>query len=317
MIAAPAWALRGAGESARWRALGTGVSVVVTDPVCLMVARAVVESELAEIDLAASRFRADSELTRVNRAGGRWVSVSALFLDVLCAALRGARLTDGDVDPTIGRALSLIGHDRDFGEFASGPAPPGVVVVETSGWRSVVVDWDGGRVRVPRGVQLDFGAAAKALAADRAAQSVAKAVDAGVLVNLGGDIAVAGRPPAAGWPLRVTDDHAASFDAPGQTVSITSGGVATSTTTVRRWTGAKGPVHHIVDPATGHPAAEVWRTVSVAAGSCVDANTASTAAIVRGDGAPEWLEATGLPARLVTPEGRVLRVGGWPAEALS
>ena len=83
---------------------------------------------------------------------------------------------------------------------------------------------------------------------------------------------------------------------------------------MRRWSTSDGAAHHIVDPATGDSAAEVWRTVSVAAGSCVDANVASTAAIVRGESAPDWLGALGLPSRLVGPEGRVVRVGGWPEE---
>jgi thiamine biosynthesis lipoprotein len=110
----------------------------------------------------------------------------------------------------------------------------------------------------------------------------------------------------------VTDDHRAGPQADGQSVTVIGGGVATSSTTVRRWRRAGRPVHHIVDPATGEPAAPVWRTVSVAAASCVDANTASTAAIVRGASAPQWLESLGLPARLVDPSGRIVTVGAWP-----
>ena len=95
-------------------------------------------------------------------------------------------------------------------------------------------------------------------------------------------------------------------------VSLTGGGLATSSTTVRRW--ERGPValHHIVDPATGLPAASCWRTVSVAAATCVDANAAATASIVWGERAPEWLDRHRLPARLVGVDGRVGRVSGWP-----
>jgi thiamine biosynthesis lipoprotein len=135
-----------------------------------------------------------------------------------------------------------------------------------------------------------------------------------VLVNLGGDIAVAGRPPPAGWTVRVADDHQAPADAPGQSLTIHSGGLATSSTTVRRWGRSS---HHIIDPRTGRPAESRWRTVSVAAGNCVDANTASTAAIVKGDDAPAWLGARGMPARLVDRDGGVLTVAGWPEELVA
>jgi thiamine biosynthesis lipoprotein len=298
--------------SSSWRALGTQVSVFVTEAAVLPDVRALGMGELAEIDLACSRFRDDSELARVNRAEGRWLAVSPLFLAALQVALRAARVTDGDVDPTVGRALRLAGYDRDFAELREGRRR--VTFVATPGWRSIEVDERRGAVRVPRGVELDLGATAKALAADRAAGSAAALTQTGVLVNLGGDMAVAGNPPPHGWAVRVTDDHAAGFDAPGQTVSITSGGLATSSTTVRHWTSGSERLHHIFDPRSGRPAAVLWRTVSVAARSCVDANIASTAAIVRGGAAPAWLESAGMPARLIAADGSVLRIGAW-AEA--
>jgi thiamine biosynthesis lipoprotein len=134
-----------------------------------------------------------------------------------------------------------------------------------------------------------------------------------VLVSLGGDIAVAGPSPGDGWQVRVTDDHAAGPEAPGQTVSILSGGLATSSTTVRTWDAGGRRLHHIIDPATGAPARSCWRTVSVAAGSCVDANTASTAAIIRSEAAASWLDDAGLPARLVREDGTATTTAGWPA----
>jgi thiamine biosynthesis lipoprotein len=298
-------------ELTAWRALGTSVSVHVTDPGALSCVQALVMQQLDELDLACSRFRTDSELSLLNRAAGRWVTVSRLFLDTLEVARRAAQVTDGDVDPTIGRALRLAGYDREFAELR-GARVRRLQVAETPGWRSIEVDAARSAVRVPPGVELDLGATAKAFAADRAARSAVAIGGGGVLVNLGGDIAVAGGAPLDGWPVRVTDDHAAGFDAPGQTVSIVSGGLATSSTTVRRWTNAGKLLHHILDPTTGTPAAAVWRTVSVSAAACVDANTASTAAIVRGHDALAWLESVGLPARLVAVDGAVREVGGWP-----
>ncbi|MGI8921780.1 MAG: FAD:protein FMN transferase [Solirubrobacteraceae bacterium] len=305
--------------SVSWRALGTTASLEVTDPLALPAARALLERELEAIDLVASRFRSDSELARVNGAAGRFVPVSALFAEVLAAALRAARVTDGDLDPTVGQALALCGYDRDFAQLAPTveaaewpPRSPQVRVERVAGWRVVELRLDSGRVRIPAGVQLDLGATAKAFAADRAAQAVWDELSVSALVNLGGDLAVAGPAPSGGWPVRVTDDHAAPFSAPGQTVSIQSGGIATSSTTVRRWHAGSRQMHHIIDPATSQPAQEVWRTVSVAAASCVDANTASTAAIVRGEAAPTWLAELGLPARLVWGDGVVVLAGAWP-----
>jgi FAD:protein FMN transferase len=112
----------------------------------------------------------------------------------------------------------------------------------------------------------------------------------------------------------VTDDHRSDASAPGQTVSILSGGLATSSTAVRRWSHDGRNMHHIIDPATGTSAQSRWRTVSVAAATCTDANIATTAALIRGDGAPAWLEQLGLPARLLDWDERVTRVGDWPAE---
>jgi thiamine biosynthesis lipoprotein len=166
-------------------------------------------------------------------------------------------------------------------------------------------------------VELDFGATAKALAADRAARGAASYLGYGVLVNLGGDVAIAGPSPAGGWPVRVTDDQASGFEAPGETIALAGGGLATSSTTVRRWGSGGEDLHHIFDPGTGKPAAAHWRAVSVCAATCVDANTASTAAIVRGADAPAWLAAASLPARLVGAEGGVVRVGGWPDPAFA
>jgi thiamine biosynthesis lipoprotein len=190
-----------------------------------------------------------------------------------------------------------------------------VRAARVAGWQVVELDHDAGTVRVPAGVQLDLGATAKALAADRAAaRALAAGPATGVLVNLGGDIATAGDPPPGGWRVRVADNHRAGPEDAGPELTIASGGLSTSSTTVRRWRRRGRDAHHIVDPRTGAPAAEHWRTVSVTAATCVDANIASTAAIVLGAPAPAWLAGAGLPARLVTASGAVEVTAGWPAD---
>ncbi len=299
--------------SATFPALGTTALVVVDRPAAIDRAEALLRSGLEEIDLACSRFRDDSELSRLNAAAGEVVEVGELLTQALAVALRAAEMSGGDVDPTVGRAMDDIGYDRDF-RLVERRGPSWLVRVEpVPGWRSVLLDPRTRRVRVPRGVALDLGATAKALAADRAAASIAEAIGGGALVGLGGDIAVAGPAPAEGWPIRVVEDHRHP-DAAGQTVAIRGGGLATSSTTVRRWIAGNAEQHHIVDPRRGGPASEVWRTVTVAAPTCVEANIASTAAIVRGHDAARQLERTSLPARLVRADGAVVRVCEWPEE---
>jgi thiamine biosynthesis lipoprotein len=295
--------------SASFPALGTTAGVFITDPSLLAPARRLLEEELAAIDRSCSRFRFDSELRRVNAAAGRPVHVSEQFLEAVEVALRAARVTDGVVDPTVGRALRAVGYDRDFDSISAGRPASGAVV---PGWQTVQVERSDRTVRVAEGVELDLGATAKALAADRAARHIYELLNTGVLVNLGGDVAVAGKSPPGGWRIRVSDDHRKHAAADGETVSICSGGLATSSTTVRRWSAGEREAHHIVDPRLGTSAVVVWRTASVAAATCVDANTASTAAIIRGDEAPSWLDGLRLPSRLVRRDGSVQRVGGWP-----
>jgi thiamine biosynthesis lipoprotein ApbE len=305
----PPTALPSGRRGASWQALGTGIALRVTDARALERAREHVESELAAIDRACSRFRPDSELVRLNASGGQAVRVSALLMEALELALSAAELTGGDVDPTVGRALEMAG--------AYGPpsdAPPRVTLRTRTGWRTLRLDRAAGAARLPRGIHLDLGATAKAWAADRAANAAAAGTGCGVLVGVGGDIACAGKPPPGGWQVHVTDDHRSDAHAPGQTVAILCGGLATSSTTVRRWQHSGRTLHHIFDPRTGMPADTMWRTVSVAASSCAEANIATTATILRGQDAVCWLGELGLPARLVDHGGRTWHVGEWPAE---
>jgi len=228
-------------------------------------------------------------------------------------ALRAARLTDGDVDPTVGAAMSAVGYDRDFEKIEPNGPPLRLTVRKVPGWREVRLD--GQTLTMPAGVQLDLGATAKAWAADRSAARIAAQLGCGVLVSLGGDIAVAGPAPDGGWRIRVQDVTGAPGDPPGgpyALIAIRDGGLATSSTAARRWQRGGDVLHHILDPRTGLPAEPVWRTVSVTAGSCADANAASTAAVIRGHRALGWLTQLGLPARLVDATGAVLTVAGWP-----
>ena len=303
-------------DTAQWSLWSTTARIVVTDPDCLPAARRMVEARLAAVEAACSRFRADSELNAVLRAGPHPVEVSDLLADLVRTALDAARRTDGDVDPTVGAWLDALGYDRDFPELpppgsterqGAAEKPGAVVVHPLPDWRAVRLD--GCQLTVPADVRLDLGATAKAYAADMAAADVAAQLDVGILVSLGGDIATAGPAPHGGWRVLVQDNPGD----PQCTVALPAGSaLATSSTVSRRWSRDGHTLHHILDPRTGRPAVPLWRTATAAAARCVDANTATTAALVRGDGAIEWLSRTGLPARLVGADLRVWTLNDWP-----
>jgi len=306
-------------------ALGTSARVAVWPPYQLARVQGVVDAELALLDRQASRFREDSEISALHRSAGGVHLVSEGLAEAIAVALSAARWTGGLVDPTVGGALESLGYDRDFAAVPqSGDAP--LVLTGVPGWQSVRLD--GRRLSLPAGSRLDLGATAKGLGADRAASAAAAAMaGGGILVSLGGDIAVAGEAPDGGWPVLVADEqepastHPARARPPGpggkrgpvQVVRLTAGALATSSVVSRRWRRGGRTLHHIVDPRTGLPAAGPWRTVSVAAANCAEANAASTAAIIVGDQAPAWLAAQGLPARLAASDGSVRLIGGWPA----
>jgi len=294
---------------AQWPIWSTTARLVVTDPAMLPVAHELVTAQLAAVERAGSRFRADSEVCRLYRAEGRSVRVSALLADLVAAALAAALRSDGDVDPTMGNAMLGLGYDRDLSLL--GTTTPGVGRVALAGpdWRQIRLD--GRLLSVPAGVLLDLGATAKAFAADRCAQLVAGRIGVGVLIGLGGDIATAGAAPDGGWRVLVRDQPG---DPPCVVGLCAGAALATSSTLSRRWRHGRELVHHIVDPRTGQPATPVWRSVSALAQRCVDANMATTAAVVRGHAAPSWLQHLGIPARLLAADRTAITVGGWPDE---
>ncbi|MCI4673934.1 FAD:protein FMN transferase [Candidatus Mycolicibacterium alkanivorans] len=291
---------------AQWSRWSTDMHLLVTRPAALAEARAVVDAELDAVEIAASRFRPDSEICALAAADGARTPVSPVLADLLEAALAAASLTDGDVDPTVGSALIALGYDRDIDQLD--PAHPRVASVSIrSDWS--MVEFDGRSVRLPAGVLLDLGATAKAVAADRGAKLVYERTGSGVLVNLGGDVATVGPTPEGGWRVLVQDTD----DDPASHVVLGDGaGLATSSTCRRRWWRDGDIVHHIIDPRTGQSADPVWRSVSIAASNCLAANTISTAAIIRGRRAPDWVAALGVPARFVDRAGEVRIQGGWP-----
>jgi thiamine biosynthesis lipoprotein len=294
-------------RTAQWPVWGTTARVVVTEPDRLAEARRLVTGYLGAVDRACSRFRDDSEVQQVHRAGGRPVYVSAMLADLVATALAAARRTSGRVDPTVGAAMVRLGYDRDLLSLSATGGRWQLHPQAAPGWQRVKLV--GRELTVPAGVLLDLGATGKAYAADKCAQLVARRCATGVLVSLGGDLATAGPAPEGGWRVLVQDQ-------PGEprcTIALPAGAaLATSSTLSRRWRTGGQMLHHILDPRTCLPARPVWRTVSVAAPGCVEANTLTTAAIVRGASAADWLRSLGRPARLVDADQRVLTLAGWP-----
>ncbi|AGB26806.1 membrane-associated lipoprotein involved in thiamine biosynthesis (plasmid) [Mycobacterium sp. JS623] len=300
----------GAGTATtRWQRWSMSMQIVVTNPDSLAVARREVDAELDTIEVAASRFRPDSEINALAASAGRPTPVSQLLAELLGAAMTAARQTDGDVDPTIGATLIALGYDGDIGAVDDTHRVTASISVPA---RWSMVRLEDRVVTVPPGIRLDLGATAKAVAADRCADRAHRVTDSGVLINLGGDIATAGPEPDGGWRVLVLDDA----EDPAGSVALSSGaGLATSSTIHRRWRRGADLVHHIVDPRTGWSADPVWRTVSVAGQTCLAANTVSTASIIRGWRALDWIRALDIPARLVDSERNVHTLCGWPADA--
>jgi FAD:protein FMN transferase len=289
----------------RFTVWSLSASITVTDSAALSSVAEIVTAVLTEVESACSRFRPDSEICGLVPGRNR---VSPMLADLVGTALDAAEASGGLVDPTVGTVMSELGYDRSF-ELLPPDGTPVSLAHGVPGFRRVHLYGD--RLELPTGLQLDLGATAKARAADLAAQRAASTVAVGVLVELGGDIATAGPGPDGGWQVLVQDSE---DDPAGQVTLLPGWAVATSSTVRRAWRRGGVPLHHIVDPRTAAPAAPVWRSATVAAPTCVEANTASTAAVVLGRAANRWLGERGYPARLVDQRHRVVRVGDWPRE---
>ncbi|MFZ2623764.1 MAG: FAD:protein FMN transferase [Propionibacterium sp.] len=296
---------------AGFQALGMHHEILATTPSALPRALAVALGQLAALDATLSRFRPDSQLSLLNRAastGDASSLVNGLFVEHLRAAGRAARLSGGLVDPTVGAALVSAGYDADIDDVRARDGHPAPRPTSVPGWRRVVCSPEG-RVSVPAGTLLDFGSVSKAHAADTIAALLTRELPGGFLVNLGGDIATAGPAPEGGWQVGIE----AADGGIRQVVALGDQAIATSSTRLRRWATDSGPVHHIIDPRTGLPAPDVWSQASCIAHDALEANTASTSAIILGEQAPAWLAERGVAARLERADGTAVLVGAWPA----
>lgn len=296
---------------ASWSDWSCTVRISVDDEALVGFAVAQTQTLMAEVAAAASRFDPDSELSRCNARSGTVTPVSPLLLELVQTALGAAEATGGAADPTVGAHLAALGYDADIRQVQARHGlrlvPDPTVRRPLPSWRSVRVDPELGLIGVPRGLALDLGATAKAWTADRAAALLHRQIGGPVLVEIGGDLAVVGADDDP-FVLKVAERESD----PGQNVDVRYGGLATSTTVVRTWRAEKDRLHHIIDPATGRPTRGLWRTATVWAPSAVEANTASTAAVVMSDRALPWLAAHAPAARLVDIDGYIHALADWP-----
>ena len=301
--------------AAAWRSLGTYVELRTT-PDAVTAAAALAAEVLHEVDVACSRFRDDSDLMRANRSAGSPVEVSPVLVGAVRVALEAAAETDGLVDPLLGDLLVAAGYDRTFALVPTEDPTPAALPVRGGSWEQVVVTET--TVTVPRGAALDLGATGKAFAADLVALCVADALDVPVLVGVGGDLRLASPDGTAQDHLVLLGHSRSELDAggPAASVRLGSGGLATSSVSARRWRRGGRQWHHLVDPRTGLPARGPLRTVTALGRTAAAANAATTASIVLGDAAYQWLVDRRVAARLVGHDGTVTHTPAWLASGL-
>ena len=279
-------------------AMGTRVEVLLVAPPtgAARAALAHVREEFERLEAIFSRFRPDSELSRLNEAGS--IEAGPDLLAVVELALAARERSAGRFDPTLHDALVAAGYDRTFDELdeqaAAGPVPdPG---------RTRDVTVTGRRIELGPGVRLDLGGIVKGYAADRCASRLAPLGPC--LVNAGGDLAVAGPRSAGPWPVAVDLPHGRL------TLAIAEGGLATSGRDRRRWRQRGEERHHLIDPATCRPAEGGPLTVTVAAPSATEAEVAAKSIFLAGERAEREAELLGTPAVIVRADGRPRLVGG-------
>ena len=296
--------MREALRSVGFRAMGTfcllSVSPRGDDELSARRALAAGKAEVTACELALSRFDRASDLTRANAAAGSWVAVDERLVGALAQARRMRDETGGLFDPTVLPALIAAGYDRTFEQLADRPP------LRPVGWNqggTIELDDAAGMVRVAAGTQVDLGGIGKGFAAERAlgAMRVAWPAIPGAVVDLGGDVAVLGTPPGGGdWHVGVADPQTSSTVA---TLRVPHGGVATSGRSCRRF-GPGRQLHHLIDPATGAPAASPEVTVTVVASSAPRAEAHATAVAVLGlDGASAYLHARPHLGALIAADG--------------
>jgi thiamine biosynthesis lipoprotein len=262
------------------------------------------------VDGACNRFDPTSEISTLNAAGAGTFPISDTLELALDGALRAARVTNGLCDPTVLPALLALGYDCDYDELQLREVTTARAPIKPLGLGAVALDRTQHTVTLPPKCQLDLGASAKAMVADLVANDVGE--HGGVVVEIGGDVAVRGRNGPEPWAIGISEHLVTSGHEPK--VFLEHGGIATSSTTTRTWRIGNRTANHIVDPRTGSYACGIYAVATVSAESCLTANAFATAALLWGEEAGYHIGQAGWSARLVRHDGVVERIGGWPQE---
>jgi thiamine biosynthesis lipoprotein len=289
-------------------AMGTTISVLAPEETA-EAARDATRWLFAEWEAVLSRFRSDSELSRLNARAGEWVPVSSLLFIVTATALDAAHATNGVFDPTLLRQLVSLGYDRTFSSLPPVAPPLGEAIQPGGGWRGIRIDRGERRIFLPEGVALDFGGIAKGMAADAAIERLREMGVASGCVNAGGDLATFGTAPDGdGWPIGVQGVRATRM------ITLRRGALATSGIANRQWRQGAFVRRHILDPRTGMPAETGLWSVTVAAERCAQAEAAAKAAFILGphDGV-RFLNERNLAGLFALEDGSWQTAGDWPA----
>lgn len=298
-------------ESREFHAMGTTISVLLPERQVALGVQAV--QELFESwEQTLSRFRPESELSRLNQRAGEPVAVSALLFHVLSSAMLAAHVTEGRYDPTMQTQLAQLGYDRSFDTLPEALPADERKVQPGGGWRRGGINRADRRVTLPIGVGLDFGGIAKGMAVDAAIARLARMGVASALVNAGGDLALLGLPPHAGdWPIAIEGIHAS------RTIALQRGAMATSGIGRRHWRQGEQARHHLLNPRTGEPIQNDLWSVTVVASRCELAEVAAKAAFVAGvEQGCSLLREYGLAGLLTLKDDSWRAVGAWPAETM-
>jgi thiamine biosynthesis lipoprotein len=244
------------------------------------------QARLVELEARWTRFDPRSDVSRLNALRELPLIVSPETFALVELAVEGWRLTGGRFDPTVLDAMVVAGYDRSFEHVSAGgdvpPTSPAGALEPTPGCEGISTDPIVGSVRLGAGVAFDPGGIGKGLAADLVARELLDAGARGACVNVGGDVRVVGEAPGgAGWLVEA--EHPMPGHAPLSRVRLRAGAVASSWRTERTWTGPDGTSrHHLVDPATGAPAASGLAGVCVIAGPAWLAEVLAKRAFVSG-----------------------------------
>jgi thiamine biosynthesis lipoprotein len=286
--------------------MGTTAHVVVVGAPAGWVTWA--EARLQDLDRRWSRFRPDSEISRLNVAGGKARVVSADTYNVIEQAVEAWQATGGSFDPTVLSALRAHGYDRTFAEIDPS-ARPRPVTQPAPGCAAIELDGSARLVRLPAGVELDLGGIGKGAAADLLVTELLSSGASGACVNVGGDVRVEGTPPSpSGWVigLRLPGAHVPAR----RPLALMAGAVCTSSTRSRRWSTADGERHHLIDPRSGLPVATGLASVTVIGARATQAEILTKVAFLAGPAAaPERLARHGVAAVLVLDDGSTVDVG--------